>query len=175
MSIQIFTVLARVLEYPSPGRLETLEKQVQGLEENRVKRLLQTFLAKIGRLSLAEWEVLYTETLDLSPSVAPYVGFQTWGENYQRGEFMARLNQVFQDVRVDQHGELPDHLLPVLNYLANQPEPIAELVEVLEPALNRMSATLQKREPGNPYLDWFEACQEAVRSELSNPKDRKDL
>ncbi len=165
MNRQIFALLAQVLEYPSPGRLEILEEQVQALEENRVKRSLQTFLGKIGTISLSEWEVIYTETLDLSPSVAPYVGFQTWGESYQRGEFMARLNQAYQDVQVDQHGELPDHLLPVLNYLAAQPQPITELVEVLEPALERMRATLHKREPGNPFLDWFDACLEAVRSE----------
>ena len=140
------------------------------MEENRATRLLQAFLAKIGRLSLAEWEVLYTETLDLSPSVAPYVGFQTWGESYQRGEFMARLSQVYRKIQVDQQGELPDHLLPVLNYLAVEAQPITELVEVLESALERMRATLQKREPGNPYLDWFAACQEAVRRELLNPK-----
>lgn len=163
MNAIVFSVLAKAFEYPSPGYLETLEQQVQSLDDDRVKRLLQAFLAKIGRLSLAEWEVLYTETLDLSPSVAPYVGFQTWGESYQRGEFMARLSQVYREAQVDQQGELPDHLLPVLKYLAVEAQPLPELLEVLEPALERMVATLHKREPGNPYLDWFEACREALR------------
>lgn len=163
MNGSVFSVLAKAFEYPSPGCLETLEQQVKCLKENRVKRILQTFLSRISKLSLAEWEVLYTETLDLSPSVAPYVGFQTWGESYQRGEFMARLSQVYREAQVDQQGELPDHLLPVLNYLAVEAQPLPELLEVLEPALERMVATLQKREPGNPYLDWFEACREALR------------
>ncbi len=158
MSSQVFSLLAQAIHYPAPGRLEFLEQLLQDIPQSDAKAALQKFFKKMARLTLAEWEVLYTETLDLSPRVAPYVGFQTWGESYQRGEFMARLNQVYRDTQLEQHGELPDHLLPVLNYLAVSAQPIPELLEILEPSIVRMRATLQKREPGNPYLDWFEAC-----------------
>lgn len=154
-----FTLLADAFCYPAPGMLTDLEKRLEMLPEVSLKRSLTAFEEKIRRLSQGEWEELYTRTLDLNPPSAPYIGFQTWGESYQRGVFLSKMNKKLIEIGVDAQGELPDHLIPVLRYLGQAPQPLPELVEVLEPAIQRISAGLQKADPHNPYVDLLDAFQ----------------
>ncbi len=160
-----YTLLAMAFRYPAPGRLAELREGLKSLPEEAagVKGALQAFLDKVGRLSLGEWEELHTRTLDLNPLAAPYVGFQTWGEAYLRGVFLSRMAQALAENGIDPEGELPDHLAPVLRYLGRVTEPLPELVDVLEPAVQRMQAVLGRADPGNPYLDLLEAAQAACK------------
>ena len=127
-------LLADAFCYPAPGRLEALQAGLAALPPGRRQgRLSLPSSSSIGRLSLGEWEELHTRTLDLNPPAAPYVGFQIWGESYQRGAFLSKMNRALAEAGVDPDGELPDHLIPVLRYLAATPDPLPELVEVLGP------------------------------------------
>lgn len=156
-------LLAEALRYPAPGRLAALQAGLEALPPSPEVGSIAVFLKKVGRLSLGEWEELHTRTLDLDPPSAPYVGFQMWGESYQRGAFLSQLNRALFEAGVDAAGELPDHLIPVLRYLAAAPEPLPELAEALGPAVGRMLAALRKVEPGNPYLDLLEAVKAACK------------
>lgn len=161
-----YAVLAEALRYPAPGRLEQLERAASSLEDRAVREAFAAFLQKIRRLSLAEWEELHTRTLDLNPIMAPYIGFQTWGESYQRGAFMSAMNRAESEAGVLDDGELPDHLIPVLRYLDMVKQPITELAEVLAPAVQRMKSTLRRADAGNPYLDLLEAVLAAWKKYL---------
>jgi nitrate reductase delta subunit len=161
--MDIFTLLAEAFRYPAPGRLEELEKGWSSLPSGTAQEFVETFIRRIQGMPLGEWEELYTHTFDLSPSTAPYVGFQTWGESYQRGNFMALMNRELSACAIDLDGELPDHLVPVLRYLAVASPLIPELVEILEPAVQRMRLVLAKSGPGNPYLVLLEAVEKALR------------
>ena len=152
-----YALLAEALRYPAPGRIEILQAGTIEMPEGAVKRAFSTFVAGVQDLSLGEWEELHTRTLDLNPPSAPYLGYQMWGDSYQRGNFMANLNQTFRAEEIDLDGELPDHLIPILSYLDSVSRPLPELVEVLEPALERMLAGLRKAEAGNPYTHLLEA------------------
>ena len=158
-----YTILGEAFCYPAPGRLESLEDGLARLPAGGEKKALSSFLGRVRRFSLAEWEELYTRTFDLNPSVAPYIGFQTWGENYHRGAFLSEMNREVQAAGVDAEGELPDHLIPVLRYLGKAARPIPELVEVLDPALQRMQAALRKADPDNPYIDLLETVQQCCK------------
>lgn len=155
----IENLLAEAFCYPSPGQLTFLKKGLGMLPASREKELVAAFVENISRFSSGEWEEIYTRTLDLNPPAAPYIGFQTWGESYQRGAFLSKLNREFTDNEIDLQGELPDHLIPVLRYLGQVPQPLPELIEVMGPAMQRMAAGLRKADPHNPYLDLFEAVQ----------------
>ncbi len=150
-------VLALAYSYPHPNALADLTEAVESLSKGVVRRDLQKFLDEIGRLDLAAWEELHTATLDLSPMFVPYVGHVVWGENYRRGEFMADLNGEMRDAGVPLDGELPDHIAPVLRYLARHEDPFADLVEVLPRAVKSMLETLGDASPGNPYIQLLEA------------------
>jgi nitrate reductase molybdenum cofactor assembly chaperone NarJ/NarW len=162
-SASAFTLLAGALCYPAPGQLAALESGLQALPPGSEKQFIAAFLEQIRRLSIGEWEELHTRTLDLNPPAAPYVGFQIWGESYQRGTFLSKMNRALFEAAVDTEGELPDHLIPVLRYLASTPAPLAELAAVLEQALQRMTAALRKADPGNPYLYLLDAAQEGCK------------
>ncbi|GAB4528391.1 MAG: hypothetical protein Fur0018_14420 [Anaerolineales bacterium] len=152
-----FALLAEAFRYPHPGLLERLENGLRDAAAGPGSPLLAEFVQRVAALALAEWEMLYTRTLDLSPLTAPYIGYQQWGENYQRGNFMAQLNAELARLGIDQDGELPDHLVPVLRYLAVAEAPLPKLLENLAPAVEKMYAALHKAEADNPYLLLFQA------------------
>jgi nitrate reductase molybdenum cofactor assembly chaperone NarJ/NarW len=156
-------LLAECFRYPSPGHWDALEKGLKRLPSSHHREQIHSFLNEIRRLSLGAWEELHTRTLDLNPPAAPYVGFQIWGENYQRGEFLSKMNRALMQSDIDADGELPDHLIPVFRYLATVHEPLPELVEVLEPALQRMTAALRNADIKNPYLHLLDAAQALVK------------
>ena len=164
----MYTLLAEAFGYPYPGLLEELGHGLSAVTKSPARRSVETFVRKVGRLSLAEWEELATRTLDLSPAAAPYIGFQIWGEGYPRGEFMSKLNRAMHESGVPTDGELPDHIVPVLRYLATTEQPIPELVQNFEPAVERMRNTLREKDHTNPYLELLEAAlQLAPRSNES--------
>ena len=159
-----FSLLAQALRYPYPGQIDELMAQATSLNGHLGSKTFLEFLAMLQPLSLSEQEELYTRTLDLSPLAAPYVGFHIWGESYKRGTFMADLNQEMKTCRLDLEGELPDHLRPILSYLAVVAAPLPELIEVLDPAITAMHKSLKKAEADNPYLLLFDAISAACKS-----------
>ena len=159
-----FNLLAEYFRYPTPDQAEELRAGLEQLPAGPVKKSLTAFQKPVQKLPLGEWEELYTRTLDLNPLATPYVGFQTYGESYQRGNFMALLNREMCQHQIDLGGELPDHLLPVLRYLGTVSEPLPELVEALPPAVRRMQAVLHKAEPGNPYVHLLDAVEQACQT-----------
>jgi nitrate reductase delta subunit len=163
--MSIYPVLSEAFSYPSPGLLERLQEGFEKSRSGPARDQLGAFLQKIEKLSLAQWEELCTDTLDLSPAAAPYIGFQTWGESYQRGEFMAKMNRGLAEHGIDSEGELPDHLAPALLYLEAAQQPLPELVEIFEQAVSRMTAILREKDNKNPYIHLFEAALAAFREQ----------
>jgi nitrate reductase molybdenum cofactor assembly chaperone NarJ/NarW len=159
-----FSLFAHALRYPYPGQVDQLEKDSQNISNETGIKSFDKFIAMIKLLSLTEQEELYTRTLDLSPLTAPYVGYQIWGESYQRGEFMANLNQEMKTYEIDLEGELPDHLGPVLLYLDAASAPLPELLAVLEKSVLSMHKALKKNEADNPYLRLFTAIAQVCKS-----------
>lgn len=158
--MNLWTLLAEAMRYPRAGHLERLEQGAAALQD-QAPAPLRRFLARIQALSLSEWEELYTRTFDLNPTSAPYVGFQIWGETYQRGEFLSQLNRELQHHQVATDGELSDHLVPVLRYLGTASQPHPALLEAFGPAVERMRKTLEQNERKNPYVMLLKAIQHA--------------
>ncbi len=157
-AMRMCAVLAEGFRYPRPGHVGSLRSGAAALPHGSARMALTAFVEQVGRLSLGEWEELHTRTLDLNPPVAPYVGYQTWGESYSRGPFLARLGRELCEAGVDTDGELPDHLAPVLRYLGRISEPLPGLVELCGQAIERMLGSLRRAEPANPYVRLLEAA-----------------
>ncbi len=160
----VYSILAEALCYPVPGHLDVLKESVRQLPEGTIRSDFSSFVGVIAELPLAAWEELHTRTLDLNPPAAPYIGYQIWGDSYQRGTFMSMMNRALTACQIDSEGELPDHLIPVLRLLDQLDEPFPELEEVLAPALERIQAALVKADPENPYIDLITAILETCLS-----------
>lgn len=149
--MHVAEVIALGFDYPSPGSLDVLADAVETSTHGVVKRHLGRLIAELETLELGKWEELHTATLDLSPLFVPYIGHVAWGENYRRGEFMADMNAAMKHLGIDLHGELPDHIAPVLRYLSIAAEPRDDLIQELPNAVETMAKTLAKASPVNPY------------------------
>jgi len=168
-----YEALARGYCYPNPGHLAELEAAGEVIPAGTARRSFRRFTGLLAELSLSEWEELHTRTLDLSPLFAPYVGYVTWGESYQRGAFLASMNRAEAEAEIDPDGELPDHLDPVLRYLGRVADPLPELLEVLAPSVDKMLVALRKAEPGNPYVHLLAATRRVVPTEASSVEGAK--
>ncbi|HWR66928.1 MAG TPA: hypothetical protein VN364_12495 [Bellilinea sp.] len=164
-----YAILAEGLRYPTLGHLVSLKGNIGQLAADTVKTAYSQFIERIEKISLAAWEELHTRTLDLNPPGAPYIGYQTWGDSYQRGVFMSMMNRAIEANHIDSEGELPDHLVPVLRLMDQLAEPFPELEEVLAPAVSRIHSALVKADPENPYVWLIAAILEACSSVSRTP------
>ncbi len=171
--MDVLELVAECFAYPGPETVNGLRSQVEVLDRGSARSELAAFLEAVARLDLGAWEELHTRTLDLSPLFVPYVGHVIWGENYRRGEFMADLKGEQRRAGVETGGELPDHLAPVLRYLAATDRPLEDLVEVLPDAIDKMERTLRKAEPSNPYRHLLAAAGAAVSETLRTAQGAK--
>lgn len=154
-------------DYPGTQSLDRLRGCLSNLPVGATRTAMERFVETVARLDLGEWEELHTSTLDLSPAFVPYVGHVVWGESYRRGVFMADLQREQRKAGIDQGGELPDHLQPVLRYLAAVDGPLPDLVEVLPTAIGEMRKELKKAQGHNPYRHLLGAALAAVDSRLA--------
>lgn len=162
-------VLAEAFRYPAPGRLGALEARAADLAPGPVRAEVEAFLAAVGRGSLEAWEELSARTLDLELATAPYLGYQVWGDKYQRSPFLIELQGAMAEAGVDRDGELPDHVVPVLRYLDAAAEPLPRLLEVLDPALDALEKALRAADPDNPYRHLVAGARLAAQPLLGGP------
>lgn len=153
-------VVALGYQYPGPTSAEDLSAAVDTLAGGVVAQHMRRFAEEVAELDGGHWEELHTATIDLSPQFVPYIGHVVWGDSYRRGAFMANLKGAMDRAGVELGGELPDHIEPVLRYLAAEPDPLGELTEVLPSAVRTMKDTLTKASPRNPYVHLLAATVE---------------
>jgi nitrate reductase delta subunit len=159
--MHVLELLAQALRYPAPGRELELRDSLDGAE-GTARRALEDFIGRVAGMELGGWEELYTRTFDLNPPSAPYLGYQMWGDKYQRGELLAELGRRQREAGIDMEGELPDHLVPVLRYLAAVPEPLPGLVQIVTPGLRKVRAGVESLDSTSPYLPVLDATLECT-------------
>ncbi len=159
-------ILAEALRYPSPRSLDTLRRRLEEVAHDSVRAELEAFLAEIERMPLESWEELYVRSFDLDPDAAPYLGWQVWRDEQRRAELLIEMARRLSEHGVDLEGELPDHLVPVLRYLASNPEPAAGdtplLDQALAPALAAIIKSLRSSAEDNPYVHVLEGVAKAL-------------
>ncbi|MBK5266222.1 MAG: hypothetical protein JJE47_02200 [Acidimicrobiia bacterium] len=87
---------------------------------------------------------------------------------------MADLKRDMERVGIDLHGELPDHLDPVLRYLDATPSPLPDLIVDLPKAVGIMRTTLKKAESANPYRHLLAATADVVEQAIGSHNETGD-
>lgn len=116
---------------------------------------IAAFFDEVANVVPEGMEELYTRTFDLNPVATLEIGWHLWGEQYERGRFLADLRALQAELGIEEGTELPDHLTILLPTLAamHDPEP---LLTKIAPALERIAAPLE--EQGNPYRHLIRAA-----------------
>jgi len=159
-------LFGEALRYPTPGLNDRVDAGAPAVKDQEARRALSQFAAATKILSIGEWEELYTRTFDLNPAVAPYLGYQIWGDGYPRGTLMSNLNRAYHAQGMDDLSELPDHISLVLRYLGTSAEVPPDLAEVFVPAAQKMVAVLSKADGDNPYLSLLKAICATVAIQI---------
>jgi len=124
---------------------------------------LRAFAEKIAGLGADELEELFVRTFDLNPVCCLEVGWQIYGDRYERGMFMAEMRQRLVRFNIPETGELPDHLSLVLQMLAAMDEQEACIFagEYVAEAVVKMDASLSDGGE-NPYRNLIGAIKDIV-------------
>lgn len=178
----LLSLLAELLDYPRPG-IAAAAHECRALVAEPTPdaaALFDAFLADLEEIPAGRLEELYSGAFDLDTlsdfdaTCHPYVGHHLFGESYRRSRFMAGLVERYRAEGFDAGTELPDHVVVMLRFLAEEPEPdvAEELVgEALLPALARMTrdgdeAVLEGSSGRQIYLRVLEAVRLVIGGQL---------
>ncbi len=165
-SENIYGGLAALFNYPGEAfRLHTeecLRAMDGGPAEAEAK--LRDFCAATEGLTTEELQELFTRTFDLNPLCTLEIGWQLYGEDYQRGELLVKMRQQLREYDLRESGELPDHLSHALMLLGKlEPEEAAEFAtSYLLPAIDRMRGAW--RENRNAFAALLESAFALLKS-----------
>lgn len=165
--------LAALLAYPEEGYLRQLEMAHRALAEEYPGAAchLTEFTQAVGSLKIEELQELFTRTFDLNPICAMEVGWQLYGDEYKRGEFLVKMRQILAPHDLAPSVELPDHLTRVLPLLERlSPEGALPLAcEYVNPAVHKMLAGLEGKV--NPFENVLKAVSEVLDSRMARRFD----
>ena len=135
----IYEDLAALFSYPSEDFHLKAEKSLRAMDGEAAAQLRECYAATQD-LTTEELQELFTRTFDLNPLCTLEIGWQLYGEDYQRGEFLVKMRQQLREYDLRESGELPDHLSHALMLLGRlEPEEAAEFAtSYLLPAIDKM-------------------------------------
>lgn len=158
MNVKKYKMFARFFEYPSEEWINFV-KNCEFTDTN-----LNTFKERVNQLSLSALEEIYTRTFDLQAICYPYAGYQLFGEDYRRGEFMAKLKDVYRASGfVSPEDELPDHIGVIFKYLSHNPDDEVIVEECLIPVFEKFLESF-KETTDNPYYFLLKGIFEGIFS-----------
>ena len=155
-------LLAALLEYPTDESVAGMASAAQALREQfPVTEKLELFCDTLAGKSLHELEELYTRTFDLNPTCTLEIGWQIFGEQYERGTFLVRMRETLRKFDIPEGKELPDHLCSALRVLARLEGVDADNFAgvFILPALRKMCEKFLK---DNPYRCVLETIKDLV-------------
>ena len=163
----IYEQFAKLFEYPGEDYRTNAEECLTALqgEHSEASESFEEFCAPIRSLNTDDLRELFTRTFDLNPMCTLEIGWQLYGEDYQRGEFLVKMRGQLREYSLRESGELPDHLTHARVLLAHlEPDVAAEFAGgYLLPALDKMRTSW--RENRNAFAALLESAFLRLRSE----------
>jgi nitrate reductase delta subunit len=163
--------VAFLFRYPdrdTPGRLEACARAA-GEAVPEGARLVAEFRREVDPLSPEAQQELFTRTFDLDPSCSPELGWHLFGEQYERGLFLAKMRRLLRSLGLPESSELPDHLCHVFVALGRmEVEAAAEFAwACVLPALGKLRAELERKD--SPFAKLAELAARILEVRLSLP------
>lgn len=161
---QLYDALASLLTYPEAPfdeRLTACRLALDGRGQEAFAPL-QHFIDAAQGMTIEDLQELYTRTFDLNPVCSLELGWQLFGENYSRGEFLVEMRQTLRRLDVPESTELPDHLTHALAAFGRMEESEANRFAsmFLLPALAKMVGGLDGKDC--PYTSVLQSIRQMI-------------
>lgn len=149
--------MGELLVYPGPelqNRIDECGERVAAVDTDAAGRIHE-FGRRIAGKALAELEELYIQTFDMNPTCTLDLGWQLFGEDYNRGIFLVKVRQEMQRLGVDETHELPDHITQILRVLSRMEPDKAEdfAVSCVLPAIQKTCSAVNEDCPYRPLVE----------------------
>ncbi|MBT3196124.1 MAG: nitrate reductase molybdenum cofactor assembly chaperone [Gammaproteobacteria bacterium] len=122
--MKLYTVLARLLDYPTPELMDHLseiievvetEKQIQPTERDEIT----SFISWLQLHNLTGAQQLYVQTFDMVPEHDLHMTHHIHGDSRDRGPALIDLTEHFKANGLEvKKGEIPDYLPLLLEYVS---------------------------------------------------------
>ncbi len=174
-----YRLLGDLLDYPTPVLADQTHECIACLESASNQTGLSdlsglvSFLEFIKTTDLGRLEEIYTGTFDVNPACYIFAGYMLFGESFDRGKFLVRLQERYRERDFEWGNELADHIPIILRFLG-QLDPEEELAQnlvdkCLVPVLRLMHNNFKPDDPQpvNPYAAVLQTTLAVLESQAS--------
>src|SRR5215831_3254833 len=104
---QLLDLFSELLSYPQEGYLRLVEacRRLAAEVDAESANHLACFAERVSGQETDELQELFVRTFDLNPVCALEVGWQLFGDNYDRGDFLVRMQDELRRYGVDRSTE----------------------------------------------------------------------
>jgi nitrate reductase delta subunit len=176
----IFILFGDLLDYPTPALAEQARACAARLmvEYPAPAHRLYQFMAFVEDTPLGRLEEIYTGTFDVNPACTIFAGYMLFGESFDRGKFLVRLQERYRQRGFAWGRELADHIPVILRFIGRL-EPGEDLAQnlidkCLLPVLQKMHSNFEA-DTNNPYAGVLLALIEVLLSLAREPLDLSQL
>jgi len=155
---QIYLRFGDLLDYPTPDLLSQARTcaDLLKLDYPEAAGQIQSFAEWVESSPLGRLEEIYTGTFDMNPACYIFAGFILFGESFNRGKFLVRLQKEYRERGFSAGNELADHLAVMFRFMGilDPDEHTAQLLlkECFGPVLAKMNTGFKsENENPNPY------------------------
>jgi len=172
---QTYCLLGEMLDYPTPALASQTCECITCLSSAGFAEteLLTSFLEFVDNTDLGQLEEIYTGTFDINPACYIFAGYMLFGESFDRGKFLVRLQERYRERDFEWGNELADHIPLILRFLS-QLDPDEELAQnlvdkCLVPVLRLMNNNFKPDDPApvNPYAAVLQTVLAVLESQAS--------
>jgi nitrate reductase molybdenum cofactor assembly chaperone NarJ/NarW len=145
-------LFANILEYPHPDVAADIHEceELLRAEHPEAAELMQRFGAFADAQPVGGLEETHTALFDLDSDLHPYIGYQLFGETYERSQLLLGLKELYRAGGFESKPtELPDRISEMLRYFSvgTNDAAIDEILrEGMLPALESMTTNVEQDE-----------------------------
>lgn len=161
-------LFANILEYPHPDVVADIHEceQLLRVEHPEAAELMRGFGEFAEARPIGRLEETYNALFDLDSDLHPYIGYQLFGETYERSQLLVGLKELYRAGDFQpKTTELPDRISEMLRYFSvgtNEAAIDEILREGMLPALEAMTTNVEQDETQptpvtDPYWQVIEA------------------
>ena len=168
----LYKTLIPTLMYPSGAYHEQVERCQELVREigEPISDCFRKFSEAIQDSQVPQLEERYIQTFDMAPAASLDIGWQLFGEDYNRGLFLVKMREYLRKYEIAETKELPDHMSHVLAVLSCMDEEEAAdfATACVIPALDKAHQAIKE---DNPYWWLIEGIKKLLEAQYGRPTE----